>query len=351
MRSGPSLRRALVGAVVCGAGVAAAAPGVGSAAPPPPVAVTEGDFAPRLAAAFNAFYPKRVTVEQGGSVRFSIVGFHTVIFPRKGTRLAALIAPTGGLNPARSDPAGAPYWWVGQSALNFNPAVAAPSGGTAVTGAKTVSSGLLQGNAPTFTVTFPKAGTYEVRCGVHPRMRGAVRVLRSGSGAVPAPAAAARAARGQKQADLRRARSLVRSSRAAQAGTGVLIGPARGGAELLSFFPKLRSVAAGTDVTFRMRGVNEFHTVTFGPKAYVDGVEQAFQRSLDAEGTFPSDLPGAVPAITPASHGNGFLNSGLLASPGLTGAPTSFTVRFSTPGVYIYRCILHPGMTGRVAVT
>lgn len=344
------IRRALIGAGICGAVAALAAPGAGAAAP---VQVQEGDFGDRpVSTAFNAFYPKRVAVQRGGSVRFTVVGFHNVIFPKRASALPGLIAPTGALIPPRTDPAGAPYWWSGQAALGFNPAVAAPSGGTAVTGAKTVNSGFVGGNPPTFTVTFPKVGTFVVRCAVHPRMRGTITVLPTGAKGVSKPAALRRAARRQKAADARTALRLARTAtRAARRGTVVQIGPGSRGVDLLAFFPKLRTVPAGTDVTFQMKSADEIHTVTFGPDAYVDQVEQGFGRDLDPEGVFSSDAPGTTPALSPTTHGNGYLNSGLLTSPGTPGLPKAFTVRFSTPGTYEYRCIVHPEMKGRIAVT
>ena len=79
----------------------------------------------------------------------------------------------------------------GQPALNFNPAAVAPRGGTVATGAKTISSGFLNGDPPKFTVTFPKTGTFQVRCAVHPKMKGTITVL-AGDAAVPTEAALAR---------------------------------------------------------------------------------------------------------------------------------------------------------------
>jgi plastocyanin len=109
----------------------------------------------------------------------------------------------------------------------------------------------------------------------------------------------------------------------------------------------------GGSLDFRMAGANEIHTVTFGPDDFLDAVgRRTFQGSglgLDPEGAYASDPPTAVPSLTPVSHGNGFLNSGVLTEPGDPGRHR-FTVTFPTAGVYRYRCLVHPEMRGQVTV-
>jgi plastocyanin len=48
-------------------------------------------------------------------------------------------------------------------------------------------------------------------------------------------------------------------------------------------------------------------------------------------------------------HGNGFLNSGILADPGLPGSH-SFTVTFTQPGRYGLDCLIHRGMEATLTV-
>jgi plastocyanin len=48
-------------------------------------------------------------------------------------------------------------------------------------------------------------------------------------------------------------------------------------------------------------------------------------------------------------HGNGFLNSGILADPGMAG-PHTFTVRFTQPGHYHLDCLIHEGMQATITV-
>ena len=355
------MRGLLTRRTAIGAGAAIAlgllGPAAGLAAAAPVTTVQEGDFNKAPEIEFNAFYPGHVTVTKGSKLTFVVVGFHTVTFPAKGAKPIPLIQPTPTLNPATNDPAGAPYWWGGVTPeQQFNPAAAAPSGGTVVTGRKTVSSGLLQGNAPKFTVSFPKLGTYQVRCLVHPNMRGSITVVPKNSKAADTAVRAKRRARVERAAQQRTALRAVRKAKNTTGNT-VVISPGNAKAQALAFYPANRTVAAGSQVTFTMSGRNEVHTVTFGPAAYVGAVSKAaFQGNglaIGSEGFYPSDPPAAgPPSVTATSHGNGFVNSGVLADPG-TGipAPKSFTVTFPTPGTYSYSCLIHPEMQGTITVS
>ena len=147
----------------------------------------------------------------------------------------------------------------------------APNGGTSVTGAKTVSSGFLPDNNPNFTVSFPKTGTYQVQCLVHPNMKGTVTVVPKGSSAVTTPAQlkvnVLKAKRSQRQA----INQQIVKTRKAPANV-VTISPGTNQGEAFGFFPANRSVPVGTAVTFKMAGRNEFHTVSFGPAAFLQAV-------------------------------------------------------------------------------
>ena len=349
-------RRTVIG-VSAGLALGLLGPAAGLASAAPVTTVQTGDFNRTPEIEFNAFYPGHVTVTKGSTLTFVVVGFHTVTFPAKGAKPVPLIQATPTLNPVTNDPGGAPYWWGGVTPQQqFNPAAAAPGGGTAVTGRKTVNSGLPQGNAPKFTVSFPKLGTFKVRCLVHPNMRGSVTVApRNSKAADTAARAKARAAK-EKAAQLKTALATARKADKA-AGADVLIAPGNAKAQVFAFFPAKKTVPAGTPVTFRMAGRNEVHTVTFGPAAFVGAVAKAtFQGTslaLASEGFYPSDPPAAgPPAVTPTSHGNGYVNSGVLADPG-TGipAPKTFTVTFPTAGAYAYSCMVHPEMVGTITVS
>lgn len=340
-------------AVGCGLGAALALPAgaVGATAQ-----VQVGDFGKKSGAEFTAFYPNQAVVHVGDKVKFSIVGFHTVVFPKKRSSLPPLVVP-GAPNAPKTDPAGQPYWWSGITPqLNFNPAVAAPSGGTAVTGAKTVNSGAPQGRRPTFTVSFPKAGTYQVRCAVHPNMRGSVKVLPEDS-PLKSAAQVRAAVKKEKAADAKAAASLVKTAPAKAGASDIIIGPGNARIDVFGFFPSTRTVPLNSTVTFRMGGREEIHTATFGPQPFLDAVTKAsFEGNglaIGSEGAYPSDPPQAgPPAVTPTAHGNGFVSSGVLSDPGvIKGQPSSFTFRFSTPGTFQFECLVHSDMKGSIVVT
>jgi plastocyanin len=130
----------------------------------------------------QGFYPANAFVHVGDSIDFRFAGFHTVTFLPGAARphdIAPLpiIQPTGtGTYPIVDDAAGHPFWWSGAfPMLGFNPDVAAPTPGTTVDGTGLVGSGLP--TAPSFVVTFTKAGSFAYYCAIHPRMRATVHVL------------------------------------------------------------------------------------------------------------------------------------------------------------------------------
>ena len=77
-----SLRVAL-GAGAVGLAGAILAPAMLAAAPAT-AQVTEGDFAPPMLTEFNTFFPGRTVIHQGDKVRFTILGFHTLVIPKNG---------------------------------------------------------------------------------------------------------------------------------------------------------------------------------------------------------------------------------------------------------------------------
>lgn len=343
-RTSKSPRAALVAVGVCGAALVAL-PAMASAATSQ---VQVGDMNAKLGADMTAYYPSRIVVHKGDSVKFNFRGFHTATFLKRGTKMPPFIAPTGATNPVTNDAAGVPFWWGGTTPeLALNPLLAAPTAATAVTGRTFVNSGLPQGPNASFTVRFPRVGTFVVRCAPHPKMRAIVKVLPPKAHIPSAKSVAARVAR-EKAADRATARRLAK--RTAPPNT-VLIGPGTRRVWHMGFLPATRTVKAGATVTFRMAGRTENHTVSFGPSSVLDAL--AASPEPPAQTIYPSDPPPAgPPAVTPTTHGDGFVNSGVLADPG-TGAPlpTRFTVRFPEAGTYSYICLLHPEMKGAITVT
>ena len=344
-----SLRVAL-GAGAVGLAGAILAPAMLAAAPVT-AQVNEGDFAPPITE-FNAFFPGRTVIHQGDKVRFTILGFHTLVIPKTGAEPPSVFAPTGQVNPAKNDPAGVPYWWVGQPALNFNPAAVAPSGGTVATGAKTISSGFLNGDAPKFTVTFPKAGTFQVRCAVHPKMKGTIVVLPKASG-VPTEAALARQGKAKLAAlKLAAAKNLKRALAHKSPATTVQIGPGDGPPRDAGVLPAQEHGCRRHDGEVpdgRGERVPHGHVRAEGLRR--SRSQRTFQNNGDPEGVYPSDPPGTPVSETPTTHGNGFVNSGILLGRGYPRGPHSFSVTFPTPGVFAYRCMVHPEMTGSITVS
>lgn len=352
MRRSSVRRLVLLAGGAAAVGAVAALPGAATAAPAATAKVQVGNFSQRDGAGMNAFYPRQMVVHQGDRVTFTFAGFHTVVFPKKGGAPPPLVVP-GAPNPATNDPAGAPYWWSGTTpALGFNPKAVIPTKDTRVTGARTVSSGVPQGNKG-FTVSFPKVGTFQIRCAVHPNMKGSIKVLPRRATGPSAAVLAARTAK-QKAADIKAGAAFAKKgpAKAAKLG-GVLIGNGNAAVQVFAFFPKVTTVKAGSAVTFTMGGRNEIHTATFGPPAFLTRLSKTFQGSpvFDSQATYPTDRPGTPAAVTPTAHGNGFVNSGILADPGVPGAPRSFTFTFPTPGTYQYMCLIHPEMKGTVNVT
>lgn len=341
--------------VLIGAGAIASALLLPSMANAATTKVLWGDFANKPPTEFLSQYPHKVTVSKGDKVQWTILGFHTVVVTKQGKekKLAAPIGPSSTLNPPFNDPAGAPYWWGGTTPLiQLDFAALSPSGGTTQNGKKTISSGVLNGNTPKFTVTFTKNGTYTVRCQIHPNMRGVVTVVdKSGD--------TAKKQRQRATTDKKKdAKAINTAATKASRGNGfnITIGPGTAKGEIFGFAPDKESVPVGSTVTFKMGGKNEIHTASFGPEPFLSAVsKKTFEGNgpdVFGEGVYPSDNPAlGPPAVTPTAHGNGFVSSGALQDPGIGfGLPSSFTVTFPVAGTFTYHCLVHFDMKGTITV-
>lgn len=320
----------------------------------------------------NAFFPTSIAVRVGDTVSFTPVGFHTVHFPKNG-KFAPLVVP--GTTPVSGivDAAGVPFWFNGQTAGGFNPAIFAANlfgkKTVAVSKTKEVISGptpdVPEGQTPKpFRVRFAKPGLYRYICDLHPGMKGSVRVVPRRAGV---PSKAADAARVKKQVDsaLTIAKGLAAATK--PGANSVVVGPqGKSGVVVFGFVPGNLTVPAGTTVSFSMpNGSSEIHTATFGPGAetfglptpfdaasYVGGVANGFQSQAgDPRADFPSDQPGAPVVLSPALHGNGFWNSGVMDGFAASPPPGSGQVTFGTAGVFTYVCVVHPFMKGTITVT
>jgi plastocyanin len=306
----------------------------------------------------NAFFPTRVTIRTGDSVRFLPVGFHNVDLPARGTAVP-LLTPTG-QKAAATDAAGAPFWFQGLDVLGFNPALLASSFGKTIQydGSTARNSGLPLAERPKpFTVRFRRAGTFTYFCDIHPGMKGTVKVVGRSRRADSTRSVARRSA-AQVRAALKTARGLA--ARPVPAGE-VRIGVAgAGGVERFAFSPEKATVAPGTVVKFSMwPGSREAHTATTGPgnpekqaTSYLGKLAASFQEpAISPLATYPSDPPPAGPAaLSPTHHGNGFWGTGALDAAAATPLPADGSVRMSTPGTYAFYCLIHPFMAATITV-
>src|SRR3954453_21988970 len=177
-------RRAVLLAVVCTGAVALAAPMAAQAKTksvsmgPSPTAAKA--FNP-LGADVNDFFPDRVTIHVGDSVRFLPANFHTVNIPaRRGAKgPLPFITPTGQKVAGALDAGGQPFWFNGQPALAVNPAVGGAAGlgkRFVYTGKKRIESGVPGPSGPpkSMTVKFTTKGTLTYYCDVHPGMKASI---------------------------------------------------------------------------------------------------------------------------------------------------------------------------------
>jgi plastocyanin len=322
-----------------------------SAGPPKPVRAAHLDF--------NGFFPSATRIRVGDSVSFSINGFHTVTFLPKGEALPPLIT----VNPARPvagrlDSAGGSFWFNGQPSQAINPVVSAPAGGKTYNGKGLLNSGLPAPTGPPkpFIVKFTKAGTFAFYCLVHPGMKGVVKVLPKKSH-VPSVKLDKLAAKDEQKVANAEAMSLRRVKPAANT---VLAGnDGNGPVAWLRFFPDSLKVKAGTSVEFKLSSKREVHTITIGPAPYTTEIENTFTVPQPLVGAppvllvsplaaYPSDPP-PLPAFTGTNHGNGFESSGILSNAGGP-LPSSVKITFTKPGVYLYECVIHANMDGKITV-
>lgn len=145
-----------------------------------PVSVSEKRVEPSNADVAE-FGPKELSVPVGGTVTWNVRFFHTVAINAPEEAVGVLTkAPDGAFhfNPAAVFPVESPLPPVDY--LNFPPTTDKPVtiDGKAFTGAFK-NSGLFGSIPPalmSYKVTFPKAGTYTLRCLLHPDMKGQIKV-------------------------------------------------------------------------------------------------------------------------------------------------------------------------------
>jgi plastocyanin len=311
-------------------------------------------------ATLNQFFPGRLVVHAGDQVIFRSRGFHTVSF-LGGQAPPPLFVPdsSGAAYGGIVDASGAGFWFDTLPKLTYNVPAFAPFGGTVVDGSQPVSSGVLapgeDGKPATITYTFPKAGTYQLLCLIHPGQTLTV-VVKPKQAKVALPAAVAEQARKETLAAWAKAGVLAKSKPPANtvyAGVG-------GKTTLLAFLPAKLTVKAGTTVRFVNRSPSEPHNVAFGPVGYLE----QFMKDTDFVPTGPAAPNQLSPALVygteaggryvydGANHGNGFLATPLTDTLAGTPLADSAEITFTKPGLYRYICLLHGShMAGEIVVT
>jgi plastocyanin len=310
----------------------------------------------KLGADVNAYFPGTITIRRGDKVRFLPVGFHDVDLPPRGRGPMSLLAESGAIAGA-SDANGVPYWFNGQQALQFTPALLSSNYGRTASydGSRGTVSGIpLGNNLKPFTVRFTKAGTFTYYCNIHAGMKGKVRVL--GRGKAPTAKADAKTVKRDVKAALADAKAL--QSVRIPANTIQVGNSSASGVEVYAMFPSQLTVPAGTTLTFALsRFSKDLHTATTGPGdpetagTFLGGLASSISSAgpIDQQGVYPSDpRPGPAP-LSLTSHGNGFWNSGFMDTTTATTLPKSAQVRIVSPGTYTFFCLLHPFM--QVTVT
>ncbi len=221
-----------------------------------------------------------------------------------------------------------------------DPSIANPAGGSTYDGTTYTSSGFLFGDK-TYTLTFPKPGTYTVHCLIHqPEMQSTIVVQPAGAAYPKQQAAYDQAGASASASDLVAALVSVGTfpysagSRHFAAGIspdGPMAAPAVPTVMRFLSTSDLNATSAtvpvGSTVTWANLSNNEAHTVTFAP------VGQPFPK-LD---------PFSPPSGGNIYDGTALINSGPLF-PG-----QSVSITFPKAGTFTYHCIFHDDNEGMIS--
>jgi plastocyanin len=297
----------------------------------------------------EGFYPDKITIRAGDSVQWQFRGVHDVAFLAKGEKRPPFVVTDDGSRVAgQTDSSGQPFWFNGRPSFLENARVITPHGARTYTGAGLFNSGV-PAAGPTYTLKFPRPGSYHYQDPVHPGTHGTVNVV-SKRGRVPTKRADNALAAAQITHATDTARALVH---APPPPPGVIeVGREAKGVAVSGFFPGAVTIAAGQSLTFQVpsRGV-ELHTVTLGQETASLARNVVAQGSFNPVVAYPSDPPPSLPDYTGSNHGVGFLNTGLLDGDPKTALPGSATIRFANPGTYEIVDLMHPGPAATVTVS
>lgn len=356
--------------IACIAVAALAVPGASLSAPRSPAAITYtvylGEFAQPPASlknvpgTINKFLPAKLVIAAGDKVAFTSNSFHTVTYNPKPIPLL-VPDPKKGTYAGLQDAAGQPFYFDDLAKFVYNPLAFAPFGPKTIAGPTPVSSGAIGFQSPkqpstTATYTFPKPGTYQLFCTLHPGMKGTVVVKPAGSTLPKTPeqvkAQALQLQTAAYPVAIAQNKTKVNAPNTVAMGVGA-------GVSMLAYYPKVLTVKAGTTVTFVNKSPSEPHNVVFGPKKYVE----QFGKKTDLLPLAPKAPNQATPILPygtdpkpftydgASTHGNGFFATPIAVGVPIPGLARSSRVKFTTPGTYKYFCFIHgPDMGGTIVV-
>jgi plastocyanin len=121
----------------------------------------------------------------------------------------------------------------------------------------------------------------------------------------------------------------------------VQVGTGEGQIQAQTYLPGKFSVVVGDSVTFTV-GSDEPHSVTFGV-----GPEDVAPDAWPVTGWA---TPAPVPPPTPVELGDALVDGTAFVHTGLLWRGSTATATFTSPGTYIFNCVIHPGMSGEVDV-
>ncbi len=114
------------------------------------------------------------------------------------------------------------------------------------------------------------------------------------------------------------------------------------------YTPHTLQIYAGDTVTWRINGLLEPHTISFGPMSLLGNLAKNSIKVVPQKAGPPQIMVQpqiAFPTPSRSYSGTGFVSSGLLTR------GKSWTASFPKAGTYHYHCLLHfPGMAGTIVV-
>ncbi len=292
--------------------------------------VTAGGVADRFALQVLDYYPNNITIDAGDTITYQVAGgaggdAHTVSFVPPQMKIPSPLDPKD----------------------------LTPHGGTTIDGKKFVNSGILGGGS-TFTLSFPKPGTYRILCLFHePAMESTVVVQKPGTRYPHSVKFYQRIGRKEQRDDLEEARDSVSEFPFKPGGTTVAAGIDPG---LVQYPPEeptvLRfvdtkdaselqksgnlKIKVNTVVRFVNETSNEPHTVT---------LNVAGTKSLP---NIPPDPP-----VNFKRHGITVYDGSQVVNSGTFLGGTAVRLKFTKAGKFFYGCLYHEnaGMDGTITVT